>query len=438
MKVFILASLLLLGVVVAGGDYPHKCDGPVNDKPIITTEPKIVATVKNGIKMQVDGIRYPIVHVYGTPEEMGQAYGELLKDDINNLYPEFWDFAATQAYDAVKKYIPFIPQSLFDKLIKPIIPHILDLQWWMVSGNVPSYFEDEFKGIAAGAGIDWNDAKRVSVFPELIRMQCSMIGAWGTATAKSTGGMVQLRALDWDITGPFAKYATVLIYHPSEGHGNTYAVWTWAGLVGALSGYSASRVGVSEKVQDSYHGMFSEIGEPTTFVMRDILNWDNTREDAIRRVFETKRTNAIWLGVGDKDAFNMMRYDHVDPIVYSDKNYTFYASHPEIEDTLYISKHVEPQDTTCMSYYLQQYHGSITPEIIIKYITAQVETGDTHIAVYDMANNYMYVSSCSADNTVMAYENQFLRLDMTKMFAEPHPSATETIAFEQELVVRSQ
>eukprot|EP00666_Eupelagonemidae_sp_cell4sb_P006027 gene6027-4196_t len=41
------------------------------------------------------------------------------------------------------------------------------------------------------------------MLPELIRMSCTMFGAWGSATP--TGNLTQLRALDFG-SGPFANY----------------------------------------------------------------------------------------------------------------------------------------------------------------------------------------------------------------------------------------
>jgi hypothetical protein len=71
-------------------------------------------------------------------------------------------------------------------------------------------------GMANATGIDYNTLIHVSLFPELIRMSCSMFGAWGPATAHTSSGLVQLRALDWSTDGPFQQYPVVVVYHPSE------------------------------------------------------------------------------------------------------------------------------------------------------------------------------------------------------------------------------
>ena len=45
--------------------------------------PEIVATVDNGIKMVVNGSKIQVVHVWGTPYEMGYAWGSLLSQEID-------------------------------------------------------------------------------------------------------------------------------------------------------------------------------------------------------------------------------------------------------------------------------------------------------------------------------------------------------------------
>lgn len=37
-----------------------------------------------------------MLHLYGTDYEMGVAYGQLMKDEINTLVPEFYQYAYSQ------------------------------------------------------------------------------------------------------------------------------------------------------------------------------------------------------------------------------------------------------------------------------------------------------------------------------------------------------
>lgn len=88
------------------------------------------------------------------------------------------------------------------------------------------------------------------MLPELIKAQCSIVGAWGSATA--SGSLVQLRALDWDTDGPFQQYPVLATFHPTGGYAHT--TLGWAGLVGAITGFSSSGMAISEKVWDAYKG----------------------------------------------------------------------------------------------------------------------------------------------------------------------------------------
>ena len=65
----------------------------------------------------------------------------------------------------------------------------------------------------------------MAMMGELLKMGCAMLGAWGPATP--TGGLVQLRALDWDTDGPFQAFPMVnplfwgayVLVHSRSAHG---------------------------------------------------------------------------------------------------------------------------------------------------------------------------------------------------------------------------
>jgi len=66
------------------------------------------------------------------------------------------------------------------------------------------------------------------------------------------------------------------VYHPEAGNGHAYAVLTWSGFVGAITGYSSVEMGICEKVWLNYKGKSSRAGIPFTFLLRDILQYDTT------------------------------------------------------------------------------------------------------------------------------------------------------------------
>lgn len=131
-----------------------------------------------------------------------------------------------------------------------------------------------------------------------------MFGAWGKAT--TNGQTVQLRALDWDFDGPYKKYPAAIVYHPSSPKlGNTWMNIGFIGWLGILSGVNEHKMGVSEigvSYPDDTFGKESRIGNPFTFVLRDILQFDKNIEQSIKRMQTTRRTCNLILGVGDGNA----------------------------------------------------------------------------------------------------------------------------------------
>lgn len=67
-------------------------------------------------------------------------------------------------------------------------------------------------------------------------------------------------------------------------------------------------------------------------------------------------------------------------------------------------------------------HGNITADSTIRDITAITQTGNLHVAIYDLSDNILHVANAKRDSAksgnLNAYGRQFVRLDMTKVFAE--------------------
>jgi len=102
---------------------------------------------------------------------------------------------------------------------------------------------------------------------------------------------------------------------------------------------------------------------------------------------------------------------------------------------------------------LEQSYGALTPEYYISNVVSIVQTGDVHVAVSDLSDQFLYVSyegacvtavlraPCPSQRTgtrphpsspaatqassvptpFNAYDRQFTRLNLTALFAEPRP-----------------
>lgn len=143
----------------------------------------------------------------------------------------------------------------------------------------------------------------IHLIGELTQGDCSMYGAWGPAT---TGNKtLAMRALDWDTDIPAVQHPTVFIYHPTEGH--EFANVGFVGWIGALSGQSAAQMSVHEigvAFPDATFGNESFAGIPFVFLLRDILQFDNSVFDTVARIQSANRTCDLILGAGDGTYFH--------------------------------------------------------------------------------------------------------------------------------------
>jgi len=251
---------------------------------------------------------------------------------------ELWAYIEEQVYGSLPKKLPKSMQKL---VADTAIGTALDLTYYLTKPYTNNKYYQEMKGIADGSGADFKVLRRVHMIGELTKGHCSMFGAWGSAT--KNGETVQLRSLDWDFDGPYRKYPTVTVYHPSsKKDGNVWMNIGFAGWIGILSGVSEQQMAISEigvSYPDSTFGKESRIGNPFTFLLRDILQFDHSLNDTIARMKKTRRTCNLILGVGDGKAgyFRGFQYGHsvinvVDDTKPLPVNDTW---HPAIKDTVY-------------------------------------------------------------------------------------------------------
>lgn len=199
-------------------------------------------------------------------------------------------------------------------------------------------------------------------------------------------------------------------------------------MVGALTGMSSAGLGVSEKVQihsDFHDVTTTRFGYPTALYMKDVLQFDKSKEDAVRRGFGIRRTASMFFGVGDSntDSFFESQYAANKFLIYNDRNFTAWEEHPVIENVLWWTKTTQPDHKNpCTRDKILAQWGNIDAEWIIREWTATHGSGDVHAAVYDFYNGHLYAASAepNTENKRGAPANQrpYLKLDMNYHFNE--------------------
>ncbi|KAJ1434044.1 hypothetical protein B484DRAFT_2870 [Ochromonadaceae sp. CCMP2298] len=405
-----------------------------NDFPIFDQELRFVRSVKNAKLYHAgpENATFPVVHLWGTPYEVGFAQGTLRKAEIVDFIAKTWTYLSEELASALDGDL--IPPAAKALIVQKGMDGALDWTAKVTKDFTPQAYFDEVQGLADATGISYDMLYRVNMFPELTKASCSFFGAWDKAVG-GTGISYQLRALDFDTDGPFKDFPQVTIYHPSEGH--AYANVGWPANVGLLSGFSDQQLAVSEigvSFPDDSFGQGTDntppekvAGEPWMFILRDVVQYTDSLETALAHVESANRTCNLIIGLGDGQSglVNGVQFSGYVAVPYDDQtllpvNETW---HPQIEDVVY-----NGMDWLCPAFnqklaeQLAQHHGAITCETTIQHILPTVQTGNLHAAVYDLTNSIMHLSFCRTAKAPQtepefAYERQFTRLHMGDIFA---------------------
>lgn len=400
-------------------------DAQPNMNPIWTGTPTFVSSTTNGTLYTVgegnDTVH--LLHVWGDPYDMGYAHGTLLKDQLAVMMPTLWAYLESQVTSIMQKVPPEIAKIIADLGLDAA----LDLTYDATVAWTGEYFMQELQGLADASGQDYLMLRRIHLIGELTKGACSMYGAWGAATA-TTGNTYQLRALDWDTQGPFKDYPLIVVYHPAT-LGHPFINVGFVGWIACLAGMSSTQLAISEigvSFPDDTFGSESRFGIPFTYLMRDILQFDYTLDNSIDRITTAHRTCDLILGVGDGKlgTFRGFQYSHSVANVIDDVNLAPVNStwHPTMENVVYWGMDwLCPGYSEVLSTQLKAYHGNITAENSIRYITAITQTGDLHVVLSDLTNQKMWVAFAAASNEtgpLYAYDRQFIELDGVSLFAE--------------------
>src|SRR4051812_9955615 len=148
---------------------------------------RTIARCGAGFLEEVDGAK--VLHVKGTPYEMGYQQGALLRVEIRELVRFLFEVKAKGATIEVGGI----------KLLDPkrAIAGIAATQ----KAFLPGRFSEELRGVADGAGMDLRDVTAANFIPELFH--CSGFAIGGSATKDGTlyHGRVLDYGCDWRLQG---------------------------------------------------------------------------------------------------------------------------------------------------------------------------------------------------------------------------------------------
>ena len=153
---------------------------PIYDQPAETLT--FVKAVPNAILYEAGppNATFPVVHLYGSPYEVGFAQGTLMKETVREFVLKTWAYLDSELVDEMgDKLSPFVKELIVSKGMATA----LDWAAEVTAPFTPAAYYEEVQGLADSTGLDYNLLYRINMFPELTKAQCSFFGAWGSAVA---------------------------------------------------------------------------------------------------------------------------------------------------------------------------------------------------------------------------------------------------------------
>ncbi len=243
---------------------------------IARAETKTVARCGQGFLEEVDG--YLVLHVKGTPYEMGYQQGALLKEHIRENVRYLFDVKAKEFKAELVKGIAIDPKRL--------ITTIAERQ----KQYAPARFYEELKGVADGSGMTYEEIVRANFIPELFH--CSGFALSGSATKDGT--LYHGRILDYGCDWRLQEHAILTVAEPAGKI--PFVNVTYAGFIGSVTGMNAKQVSIGEM---GGKGLGHWEGVPMALLVRMALEEADTLDKAVSIFKNNPRTCEYYYVIAD-------------------------------------------------------------------------------------------------------------------------------------------
>jgi hypothetical protein len=278
-KIVLIPFALLLGC------YLHSC-----------------ATSKSSLQSLEDNIS--VIHLSGSPQEIGAQHGTLLKENIRKLNQDAWD------------YIDFMASSAkVDIMAKTMIKGILYGTAKKYLPDIPEEYVAEMKALAEASGVGFDDILLANVASEAF-MEVESLANTGFCTSIALnnemtfdGSLFHLYSVDMyappkNFPDPesyykkvrfFDKYKTLYFYRPQKG--NSFMTSFVCGFANSFAGMNER--GICLSFMGPWKGDKKARGIPLGFQIRSILQYAGSFSEAIEMAKSAKWTLGGYLVISD-------------------------------------------------------------------------------------------------------------------------------------------
>ncbi len=233
-----------------------------------------IARCGQGWLETIDG--YPVLHLKGSPYEMGYQHGALLKQSIRENFRNILEDPKNASYKVAGTTVK--PRFLIETAVffeRPYVPK--------------KYFE-ELEGLAAGAEMKYDDIEDANFLPEMFH--CSGFAVMNSATTDGT--LYHGRVLDYSVTWHLQDHAVLIVCEPDGG--TPFVNVSFAGFIGCVTGMNARHISIGEM---GGAGQGHWAGVPMPLLVREALEKAGDLDAAVAVFRDHPRTCQYFYVIAD-------------------------------------------------------------------------------------------------------------------------------------------
>ena len=364
--------------------------------PLLTNPPQSGRTVSHGELRWIDGQRVALLK--GTPEQVGKAHGELLKNEAERCIDSvLYTFGTAQTIRTGRWF-----RSDLDAAYKRLSPHI------------PERHKIETRAMAAALNLDAGLVETLNVFPELFH--CSGFAVFGKATVD--GKLYHGRVLDYMTTIGLQDSATTFIVNV-DGQ-IPFANVGYAGFIGSVSGMNAKAISLGEM---GGRGEGQWDGVPMATLMRRALEECSTLDEVMALWKNSPRTCAYYYVFADGKTNQAVGVSALpESIEFVLPGQTHERLGKGIEDTVVLSAGSRLEK---LRERITQKHGQIDTEVGKWLMSRPVAMqSNLHNVLFVPADGVLYVAN--ADHKRPAAERPYVKLNLRELLKSFDETQTAT------------
>lgn len=215
-----------------------------------------------------------VLHLKGTPEQMGWQHGRLLAPKIRDVCERIlYGVGVGSSFEKGRWFFGEIEEAY-----ARLAPFISD------------DYKSEAAALARGAGLEEDEVRLAQVFPELFH--CSGFALYGRATVG--GALYHGRVLDYMRGVGLEPNAVVIVHQPASK--NAWVNIGYAGCIGTVTAMNEKKIAVGEM---GGRGEGHWDGKPMAHLLREIMEEADTLEEAVEILRRGPRTCEYYYVISD-------------------------------------------------------------------------------------------------------------------------------------------